>query len=423
MPPPEPLSVCGKLADHRGLLGEGCVNVDERGVISSITKLPRGVKVERFEAPGVVVAPGLVDLHVHLRGLRLSYKEDERSGTMAAAASGITLVADMPNTLPRLSTPSAVEEKLRALSEGSYVDYAVYAAVPDRPGDVEALLREPVVGFKVYPEDLGLRSASVSRALDLGRLVVLHPELPEAERVSGEDGCERSELRGCWMESASVYLLARLGRGRVHVTHASCPSTVRAAKELGMTVDVTPHHLFFSCRMEGCYYKVNPPLRDEASRAELLKLLVEGAVDALASDHAPHSPREKDSPATCPPGFPWLGAWPWLVFRLVRLGVLPLARFLYLTSYSPARILGLKGYGELSPGSRANLVAIDMDATWRFAGTYSKARYPHVFLEEMAGAPVAVYVGGELVARDGAVLGRPSAVNAVLFGAGGTSAG
>ena len=405
-------SVCGRLVDPRGFLGEGCVNVED-GVIKSIGRSPSGDQVYSFYAENVFVTPGLIDLHVHLRGLDLSYKEDEESGTKAALSSGVTLVVDMPNTRPRLATPEALRLKLEALRERSYVDYGVYAGVPDSEALVDKLASMPIAGFKIYPEDMDLRASSVSRALSTGALVVLHPELPEAERVGWGENAERGEARGCWLEGASVHLLSTYGPlKRLHVTHVSCPGTLRVAKSYGATTDTTPHHVLYDYSHEGCHFKVNPPLRDPVTRSLMLRELINGGIDALASDHAPHSPREKDSWAYCPPGIPWLGLWPPLLLGLVRSGALKLTEFLRLTSLGPAGILGLDHlYGLLEVNYRANLVVIDLNGWGRFSGTYSKARYLHAFMEGLQATIRAVFVSGELAAEEGEVLLRPPVLN------------
>ncbi len=406
------LSICGRLADARGYLGEGCVNVRE-GLITSVSKGPEAYEVHWFNEDGTVIVPGFIDLHVHLRGLDLSYKEDEESGTRAALSSGVTLVVDMPNTRPRLSTPAAVKMKLDALQNRSYTDYGVYAGVPDDPDLLDELARLPVAGFKVYPEDMAARPQSVSRVLSSGRLVVVHPELPEAERLGYDENDRRAAERGCWMEGASLgYLLSLGSPRRLHVTHASCPTTIDLARSQGATTDVTPHHLLYDATRHGCQFRVNPPLRDSATRDLLVKYVLEGLVDAIASDHAPHSPQEKASWPHCPPGIPWLGLWPLALYRLVSSGALPLSDFLRLTSLGPARVLGLDGlYGLILPGYRANLVAINTGWRGRFTWAYSKAPYWHAFMEDVYAAPSAVFVGGALAALEGKPLLRPPVRN------------
>ncbi len=412
--------MCGHLADYRGLLGEGCVGVDEEsGLIVSVSRDHPGSGAGRvwdYRGRGVIVAPGFIDLHVHLRGLQLSYKEDEASGCKAAAAAGITLVVDMPNTRPQLRDPEALRAKLEALDSKCIVDHGAYAGIPRDPSLASRLASEPIAGFKVYPEDLA--SPGLAGALATRRLVVLHPELPEASKADLASATLEGRLahRGCWWEGAAVLELgAHRPRGRVHVTHASCASTVAMARSWGYTVDVTPHHLFLdtTAPLDPCLGRVNPPLRSPGERLGLVKMLLEGRVDALASDHAPHEEREKSLPPTCPPGFPWLEAWPWLAYRLVASGALGLGEFHWLTSRGPALVLGLKRYGALQEGFRANLVAYDPNASWRFPGPrYSKAKLHPATMMELRGRPLGVWVGGAPVYLDGEIVeGRRPGVN------------
>jgi dihydroorotase len=406
--------ICGVLADYRGVLGDGCVGFDDSGVIRRISRdPPPGSEARDYRDRGYIVAPGLIDLHVHLRGLELSYKETEETGCLAAASSGITLIVDMPNTKPPLRRPEALDRKLRDLDSDCVVDHGVYAGLPEDPSLVEELASRPIAGFKVYPEDL--QSPALGEVLSRRTLVILHPETPEAYRsdLATLELRGRASHRGCWWETLAVLLLARehQGRGaRVHVTHASCPGTVEAARGMGYTVDVTPHHLFYSAERarDPCLHRVNPPLRPEAERAGLVKLLLEGRVDALASDHAPHEPREKSLPPTCPPGYPWLEAWPWLLYRLVASGALSLGEYLWLTSRGPALILGLKNYGALAPGYRANLLVFNPRARRHFQGPrHSKAKLTPAFMEELAGEPVETIVGGQTVYLKGELLEHP----------------
>lgn len=403
------LSVCGVLADHRGVVGYGCVNVEE-GIIRSITKLPRGERVLDYRT-GALLLPGFVDLHVHLRGLQLAYKEDELSGTAAAAASGVTLVVDMPNTVPRLSSPEAVLLKLEALRAASIVDYAVYAGIPDREEDVDKMLELPIAGFKVYPEDLEMRLEPLRKVLLSGSLVVVHAELPEAEKAELCTGRCRDAHRGCHWEVAAVdTIMAQERRARLHVTHASCPDTVELAKRRGATVDVTPHHLLLDPGEE-CTLTVNPPLRSAVARMGLLKQLLEGLVDALASDHAPHTSSEKLWPL-CKPGISWLEAWPQLVYCLVRAGALTLGEYVELVARGPSKILSLEGiYGTLSPGARANIVVVrEHLGRYVYKGISRGANRPY-HLARTCMTVVATFVGGELVYSEGSVLERPRAVN------------
>jgi len=393
-------SVCGSVVDHRGSQGEHCL-VIEGGRVAGYAERPRGHAVLDLRGTGLVVAPGIVDMHVHLRGLRLSYKEDERTGTLEAAAGGVVLVVDMPNTVPRLSEPRALAAKLSALAQRSLVDYGVYAGIPADPQVVEALARAPIAGFKVYPSDYKWED-SIAAASRHSRLVVVHPELPEAEApVAVEDPAGRAEARGCHLEAAAPGLLAPLldGGAARHVTHASCASTVKEARAHEYTVDVAPHHLIYEARPRGppCESRVNPPLRRAPEPGLLLRLTVEGAVDALASDHAPHARWEKSEPLSCMPGYPWLGLWPWAANALLH-AALGLEGLLELASAGPARVLGVYGdYGLVDVGARASLIVVDPGARWRHTGfRYARHGLPTHFMLPARGLVHYTLVGGRL---------------------------
>ncbi len=394
------LAICGRVYDPAsGIRGEELrLVLDTReGVVRELREPLGGCGLG---GPGAIVLPGLVDMHVHLRGLGLSYKEDEASGTRAAARGGVTLVADMPNTVPRLDTREALLEKLERLRRDAVVEALVYAAVPRDPRLLGELLSLPgVAGLKVYPRDLGERWPAVEEALSReGLLVVLHPELPEAERGDPEDPWARNGPRGCHWETAAVETVAgALAGARLHVTHASCPSTVEAAKRSGATVDVTPHHLFMEAPRRGdCLHRVNPPLRGAAERTGLLKLLLEGAVDAVASDHAPHTPREKSGdPLACPPGIAWLEAWPHVLSCLVASGALDWMEYARLASTGPASLLGARRC--LSPGCPASVTVLEPAYGRIGAPVESKARLVPYFMWRKCTETLATIVRGRIV--------------------------
>jgi len=392
-----PISICGELYDYRGSHGVQCINF-KNGRIESITEKPRGIHLD-FTGSNKKVIPGLIDLHVHLRGLQLSYKEDENTGTLQALKAGITLVIDMPNTKPYINTPEIIREKLYALKDKSWTDYSIYSGIPPSIDYIEKIMEMGIAGYKAYPNDLAM-TAILNRILDEGYLLIVHPEyLSSLKILEVEDIKSRGIIRGCSLESLSVELLASQGlTGRLHITHASCPSTVRIAKRGRYSVDVTPHHLFYNFNRTGCLNRVNPPLRSPEEAGKLVQLVLDGLVDAFASDHAPHSQHEKTEPLTCSPGFPWLPLWPWLVYsRLVKPGGISLSEFLYYTSRGPAEILGLWDYGIIDYGARANIVVFDPEYSWRFPGFLeSKHRLPIHFMESLHGIPEYVFVGGRL---------------------------
>ena len=399
------LQVCGEVVDPgAGLRGEYCVVVSGAS-IEAVRETPlHGVETLDYRGvDGAYVLPGLVDMHVHLRGLGLSYKEDEESGTKAAAASGITLVADMPNTLPRLDTAEALAAKLRELARKSLVEYMVYSAVPPSPEEAEKIEKLPrVAGYKIYPSDIETRHAMVEEILAHRRLVVLHPELPSgALRPDPERLDTRTSLRGCHWETASVHYIASLSpSSRVHITHASCGSTIEAAKQYGFTVDTTPHYLLYTAPgSHSCLHKVNPPLRPFPEPSLVAKKLLEGKVDAVASDHAPHTPREKNmDPLTCPPGIAWLEAWPLLLACLVESRALSIEEYAALASTRPAEILGTRRC--LSPGCPSSLTVLQIGAGGRYHPLgLSKARATPYFMERLCARTLLTMVKGNPVYR------------------------
>lgn len=363
--------------------------------------------------PGTVLGPAFVDIHVHLRGLELSHKEDERSGTAAAAAGGVGVVVDMPNTRPQLRDPDSLSMKKNALSRLSLVDYAVWAGIPRAPGHAAELARDPLVlGFKVYPEDFkapGLEAA-LEEAARAGKVVVVHPEDPD---LIGECGLGRRGVE-CRPPEAEVSAVHRIAAAappglRVHVTHASVPGTLEAAASYGFTVDVTPHHLTFTSSDEarGCMFKVNPPLRPRELASGLLDALSRGLVDCVASDHAPHTPEEKGlPPSDCPPGIPGLEYAARILLTLASRGVVTLASVWRLYSTRPAAAAGLEGYGCLAPGCRAALVVVDPSREGVVGKTtrdYSKAGPGAWEGFRYRGEPVALILGGSVVMEEGEV--------------------
>ncbi len=381
----EGLSVCVDLLATGGSRDSSiCVNY-KRGSLQGFSESPRGEQRLELRGQNTLALPGVVDIHVHLRGLQLSYKEDEYTGTAAAASGCVTLVADMPNTSPPLRSAENLSAKLRSLSAWSVVDYTVYAGVPWEPGDAWEMASRGVAGFKIYPEDLSSPPTSqlceaLRAAERMGLLVVLHPENPELFRVP-DMGFERSTARSCESEEDAVRLLSEAidhcgAKPRVHVTHASCPGTVARARSKGYTVDVTPHHLFLdeetvASSWGWCLAKVNPPLRGPRERGILQSMLLEGLIDAIASDHAPHNAREKLwlHPSLCSPGYPWLEWWPgFAAYRLLE----PMgpSRFADLTSHRPREILGVRG-----PGPLDSLSVLSLRPTRIYPKGFSKAGY------------------------------------------------
>lgn len=365
-------------------------------------------KVARIEGSHVVL-PGAIDMHVHLRGLKLSYKEDEETGTLAAAAGGITFVVDMPNTSPRINNVRVLGEKLASLRQRAYVDYGVYIGYTGNPMELDGMLREKrVLGLKLYPEDLQLIDERVTSILrSHKKVLVVHCEHPQYISENCRQG-ERSRCRPVLSEVKCVNeFLGVFKSVKTHITHATSSRLLLKAKAHGFTVDTCPHYVLLDRSYErrlGCIAKVNPPLRSQNVRDRLLKHLTSGVVDAWVTDHAPHSIAEKQqSFQDCPPGFPGLEVSLRLLYTLVNRGLLSLWDAVVLTNYNPRRILGLSRYGCFEPGCIASFTVVDLkrEGVIDSSKFLSKAKYTPFEGFKYRGEPIATIVRGFFVYVDG----------------------
>ncbi|MEA2900251.1 MAG: dihydroorotase [Actinomycetota bacterium] len=350
--------------------------------------VPAGARV--LDADGCVVAPGLVDLHVHLRQPGREEAETVETGARAAALGGFTAVVAMPNTEPAIDCASAVREVLE-LGLTSVCDVRVAGAITKGRRGVElaAMAEMAELGVRLFTDDgAGVQDGRLMRraleyASALGVTLAQHCEdaslaagghMHEGEWSSrlGVPGmpAEAEELM-VMRDIALARLTAPLG-SRMHFLHLSTAGSiaaVRAAKASGLavTAEAAPHHFTLTDASVAGYdsvFKVNPPLRPAADVAAVKAGLADGTVDAIATDHAPHAPEDKERPFDhAPPGM--LGLETALALSLGELD-LPIKRVLALLSWQPARIAGLEGVhgGPVAEGRPANLCVIDPSVVW-----------------------------------------------------------
>lgn len=340
-----------------------------------------------LDASGCVVAPGLVDLHTHLREPGREEAETVETGSRAAALGGYTAVVAMPNTEPAIDSAAVVRQVLD-LGRESLCDVRVAGAITvGRQGTQLAPMAEmAALGVRLFTDDgSGVQDARLMRrafeyASALGVTLAQHCEddaLAGGGHMHEGAWSSRLGIPGVPAEAEELMVmrdiaLARLAGAPVHFLHLSTAGSlamVAAARAAGLrvTAEVTPHHFTLTDEAVSGYdplFKVNPPLRTAADVAAVKAALADGTVDAIATDHAPHAQEAKEEPFDlAPPGM--LGLETALALAITELD-LPIERLLALLSWQPARIAGLEGThgGPVAEGAPANLCVIDPDALW-----------------------------------------------------------
>ncbi|MEY2565599.1 MAG: dihydroorotase [Actinomycetota bacterium] len=340
-----------------------------------------------IDASGCIVAPGLVDLHAHLREPGREEAETVETGARAAALGGYTAVVAMPNTEPAIDSAAVVREVLDLSTTACCEVYPAGAITVGRKGEQLAPMAEmAALGVRLFTDDgSGVQDARLMRrALEYasGLGVTLGQHCEDAALAAGGvmhegEWSSRLGLPGVPAEAEELMVmrdiaLARLTGGAVHFLHLSTAGSVAmvgAAKAQGLpvTAEAAPHHFTLTDAEIASYdtvFKVNPPLRSAADVAAVRRGLASGAIDAIATDHAPHPQEAKEAPFDqAPPGM--LGLETALALALTELD-LPVDHVLALLSWNPARIAGLAGRhgGPVAAGFVANLCVIDPAATW-----------------------------------------------------------
>lgn len=364
------------------------VLVDGKYVVRIADEIIPDLNTKVIEAQGLTLLPGLTDLHVHLREPGFEYKETITGGAEAARAGGFTTVCTMPNLKPAPDTIENLQPQLDAIAAQDMVQILPYATITRKRIGEETLadyndLAPKVAGFSddgsgVQSEDV--MRAAMKRIAETGKILAAHCEVNELlrggyihdgayARFNNHKGiCSESE----WKEVERDIKLARETGVRLHICHISTAESVdlvRKAKVAGLAVtcETAPHYLWFTdedLENEG-RWKMNPPLRSEYDRRALLKGVKDGTIDAIATDHAPHAPHEKETDLKhSAMGVVGLeSSFPAVYTRLVVQGRTDLARVVELMSLNPRRILGLKGFesGGIAEGDPAMLTLVDLN--------------------------------------------------------------
>jgi len=385
----------------------------------------RGSADERFDARGLVVAPGFIDLHVHLREPGQNYKETIASGTAAAAAGGFTSVCTMPNTAPVVDTAEWVSWLLNPERDAVVNVFPIAAATRGSRGgtltDFAALQRAGAVavtddGKPILDDDV-MRMA-LRLGAELNFPVVQHAEDTRlTENCSMHAGPTSFRLGLRAMPAAAeaaivdrdVRLAQQIRESRLHVAHLSTADALKSVRrgkraKARVTCEVTPHHFTLIDENVGEYdtsFKMNPPLRSATDREAILVALADGTVDSIATDHAPHAAHEKQVEfERASFGITGLEtAFALAITKLHRDQKIPLARIVELFTIGPARVFDLGGRGSLARGNFADVTIFDPKKRWTFEAARSLSLSHNTPFDgwQLTGKVVATIVGGKIV--------------------------
>ena len=412
-----------RLADGR------CRDVrTESGTIDAVAESVDSDSVDRvIDADGRLLLPGMIDAHVHFREPGDSHKETWTTGSQSAAAGGVTTVVDQPNTDPPTITGDRFDRKA-ALASLSRVDYGLNGGVTST-WDHESLFDRPIVALgEVFLADstggMGIDTeqfaAAVDRAADADVTVTVHAEdatrFDETARSRDAGGIGSDADADCWSqyrpaaaEVAAVERAVEIGAdagATLHIAHTSTPEGVDAAVDAGATCEATPHHLLLSredATELGTYGRMNPPLRSESRRDALWERLVDGAIDIVATDHAPHTVAEKETELwDAPSGVPGVETALPLLLERARQGKLAYERVRDVTAANVASVFDLPRKGRVAEGYDADLVLVDPAESREICGDELHSKCGWTPFEGMAGVfPSLTMVRGTVVYEDG----------------------
>jgi dihydroorotase len=414
----------GRVVDPLSKTDETLDILIEKGQILDLKSKIEAKDASVIDASRLVVAPGFIDMHTHLREPGQEYRETIESGARAAAKGGFTSICSMPNTSPPNDCREVTEYILAQAAKKAVVNVFPIAAITKGllGAELTDIADQAAAGAVAFSDDgkCVQNSLVMRRALEyskfLNPLIIDHCE----DHSLSEDGVMHEGpvsyelgLRGIpaaaeeIMIARDIILAASLD-ARIHIAHLSTKGSahlVREAKKrkVKVTAEVTPHHLVLSdsyLENYGSEYKVNPPLRSAEDVQALLNAVRDGTIDAIATDHAPHAPEEKDVELDKAP-FGIIGletAVSLVLDRVVNKNVISLGRFVEMISLRPAQLLGLKNKGRIAVGADADLTILNLhkETIVDVDAFESKSRNCPFNRWKLRGAPVMTIVAGRI---------------------------
>ena len=417
----------GRVIDPASNLDKICDVFCVNGYVAAIGERLYATGAEEFDASGLIVAPGFIDMHVHLREPGFEHAETIETGSRAAAAGGFTSICAMPNTSPVNDSATVTSYIVdRAKRVAAVNVFPIGAITKNSAGEELATIGSMKQAGVVAVSDDGrpvMNARVMRRAMEYARAFDI-PVINHCEDLHlSADGdmhegavSVRLGLRGIPAASEDVMvardlLLAELTSARYHVAHISSARSVEMVKSakgrgLSVTSEATPHHFTLADTDIPPYdgnYKMKPPLRTSCDAGAVTEGLVTGAIDAIATDHAPHSGNDKMQEfEKCPFGIIGLETAVGLALeRLVHTGRITVNKMVELFTTGPARVLGFQGRGRLINGGPADLTIFDTEHVWNYDvnRSFSKSRNSPFDGHSFRGGPVATIVSGEFAWR------------------------
>ena len=392
---------------------------------------------DKIDAQGAVLLPGLVDPHVHLRDMDLAYKEDFHSGTCAAVAGGYTTVLEMPNTMPMTDSAVRLREKIEVAKRNIIANVGFFSAFPASFQEFTSIASEGAIGFKEHLHkiwgalnitDKSTLIRAIRESAKVNLPVAFHAEdktiVEEIEEKLTSDGKSSTEdylsahSEEAELTAVDTVIQCLSENSKVHFCHVSLPETVgmiSEAKSQGYSIscEITPHHLFLSYEsiqsLRG-FAITAPPLRRKEYRNDLWSLLVNGQIDAVATDHAPHTETEKKTGNVwqVPPGVPGLETSLALFLDSVARGQIELSRLSALMSARPCSLFNLQKKGLIWNGFDADLVLVNLKTSYRIDASkfQSRAKFSPFDGRMVSGKVLRTFVQGIPVYEDDEVIAK-----------------
>jgi len=403
-------------------------------IIPEVLEMMKEADFKEIDLKGKYVLPGIIDVHVHFRTPGHEQKEDFTTGSAAAIAGGITTVLDMPNNVPPTINSKTLKAKRSLINGKTYVNYGLYIGF-DGENFEEIERAKNISGIKVYT---GSSTASghvnyenLKKLFEVtDKLIVVHAEDQSTidenlgRTLVGVEGVEipasvHSKIRPVHAEVKAITYVCEMAKKygkRVHIAHVSSEEGLKVIaqyREFGVTCEVTPHHLTFNredYEKFGNFLKVNPPIRDKEDVFALWKGIKSGEIDMIATDHAPHTVEEKSlSYEKAPSGVPGVETSLAVMLNAVNDKAMDISEVVKLMCENPAKIFGLKSKGKLEKWYDADITVVDLDLEKKVENKklFTKCKWSLYDGMSFKGWPVMTFIGGELVYKDGKIVGEP----------------